>query len=134
MSLTQLAYLASLALLLVAVIANYRVPGIIIITCGFLLNFAVIAANGGYMPASATAMEIAGMPVLSPGHISNNSNGMAPETRLAFLADIIAIPKGFVFPNVFSVGDILIAIGAVYLIQKGMVVSTPSHSIADAIP
>ena len=126
-SFTQLAYLASLTILLVAVLVNRHVPGILIITSGFLLNFVVIAANGGYMPASADAMPTAGMPVLSPGQISNNSIGMSPETPLAFLADIFAIPKGFILPNVFSIGDILIAIGAVYLIQKGMVVSTPSQ-------
>ncbi|MBI5648906.1 MAG: DUF5317 family protein [Chloroflexi bacterium] len=48
---------------------------------------------------------------------------MGLDTQLFFLCDIFAIPKGFIFPNVFSIGDILLTIGAVYLTQKTMVVA-----------
>lgn len=128
--LTPLAYLASLVLLLIAVTANRRIPGMTLITFGFLCNFVAIALNGGFMPASPTALEIAGMPPLAPHQTSHNSIGMGPDTRLwfladifviRFLADIFAIPKGFPLRTVFSIGDVLIAIGAVYLIQKVMV-------------
>jgi len=119
-SLTQFAYLASLCLLLVALAANHRIPGMKLITLGFFLNFLAIAVNGGYMPASPAALQMSKLPLLGPGDVSNNSIGMGPDTRLPFLSDIFAIPKEIIFSNVFSVGDVLIAFGAVYLIQKAL--------------
>ncbi len=124
-SLTQFAYLVSLCLLLVALAANQRIPGMKLITLGFFLNFLAIAANGGYMPASPSAFQMTKLPPLGPGEVSNNSIGMTADTRLPFLGDNFAIPKEFIFSNVFSVGDVLIALGAVYLIQKALVVATP---------
>ncbi len=122
--LTPLAYLISLGLLLLALAANYRISGIKLITFGFILNFIAIAANGGYMPAAPAALQIAGLPVLQPGQVANNSIGMSIDTRLFFLTDIFSIPKGFSFPNVFSLGDVLIAIGMLYFVQKTLVVSS----------
>lgn len=122
-SITQLGYVTALMLLLVALIHNYRLPGIPLITLGFFFNFVAIVLNGGYMPASPAAMQTAGLPVLLPGQVSSNSIGMGSETVLFFLSDIFAIPHGFIFPNVFSVGDVLIAIGAVILTQKTLVAS-----------
>ena len=118
---TPLAYLLSLILLLVALTKNYRVPGMPFILFGFFLNFTAIALNGGHMPASLSALETAGLFSLTPGATNNNSIGMGANTPLWFLCDIFAIPKGFPLPNVFSIGDVLIAIGAVLLIQKVMV-------------
>ena len=118
---TPLAYLASLALVLVALLVNRHIPGIVLLGLGFLSNSLAIASNGGFMPASPSALTIAGLPLLAPGQTSNNSIGMSPDTRLWFLGDIFAIPRGLPFPNIFSIGDVLIAIGAVYLIQRVMV-------------
>jgi hypothetical protein len=118
------AYLLSLFLLMIALAKNYRVPGMIFLGLGFLSNSITIALNGGFMPASPFALEAAGMPPLAPGQTSNNSIGMGPNTVLWFLGDIFAIPRGMPLPNIFSIGDVLIAIGAVYLIQKVMVPST----------
>ena len=124
-SLTQFAYIVSLCLLSAALAVNYRIPGMKLIAFGFFLNFIAIAANGGYMPASLPALESAGLPLAQPGQVYSNSIGMSPDARLPFLGDIFAIPKEFIFSNVFSVGDVLIALGAVWLIQKALVVSPP---------
>lgn len=132
--LTPLVYIFSMLLLLVALVANYRLPGMRLITGGFFLNFAAIVLNGGHMPASPTAMQIAGMPVLQPGQISSNSIGMGADTIAFFICDIFAIPIGFIFPNVFSAGDVLIAAGAVYLAQKALVDSPSQHPSSEATP
>ncbi len=124
-ALTPFAYIASLCLLVVALAANRHIPGVLLIAFGFLLNFIAIAVNGGYMPALYSAMQSTALSPLLPGQVSSNSIGMGADTRLAFLGDIFAIPKQFPFSNVFSIGDILIAIGAVYLIQRVLVVSLP---------
>lgn len=119
--LTQLGYLLSLGVLLVALIANRRLPGVAIMTLGFALNLTAIVLNGGYMPASPDALILAGLSHTQPGQISNNSIAAGPETRLLILADIFAIPAQLPFHNVFSIGDMLIALGAFFLIQTVMV-------------
>ncbi len=118
---THLAYLLSLSLLLAALLANFRVSGLPLITLGFCLNFIVIAWNGGFMPSAAGARAVAGLSPLEPGQVANNSIGMGPGTYLNFLGDVFAIPRWLIFPNVFSIGDVLIAFGAFYLIQRAMV-------------
>ena len=131
-SLTQFAYLASLCLLLVALAANRHIPGVKLLTFGFLLNFIAIAANGGFMPASLSALQSTQLPLLQPGQVWSNSIGMGVDTRLPFLGDIFAIPKQFPFSNVFSIGDILIALGAIYLIQKVLVATGSDREIVQA--
>lgn len=119
--LTPFVYLLSLVILLVALGINFRLPGLPLMTLGFGCNFLAIAANGGYMPSLNSAREVAGRVTLAAGQIVSNSIGVGPETRLVFLGDILAIPHDFIFPNVFSIGDALIAAGAFILIQKVMV-------------
>ncbi len=130
---TPHAYLGSLLLLLIALAVNYRIPGILFLGLGFFSNAITIVLNGGFMPASQAALALAGLPHLAPGQTSNNSIGMSADTRLWFLSDIFAIPAGLPLPNVFSVGDVLIAIGAVYLIQKTMVEpsTSPNKKLAE---
>ncbi len=120
-AITHFGYILSLSLLLVALVANLRLPGLLLITLGFCLNLIVIAVNGGYMPSSSAARALGGLSYLEPGQVSSNSIGMGPGTRLDFLGDIFAIPPWLIFPNVFSIGDVLIALGAFYLIQRAMI-------------
>src|SRR4026208_974169 len=44
-------YIASTALVLVAVIRNFRITGMPLVVLGAASNLAAIVANGGYMPA-----------------------------------------------------------------------------------
>lgn len=54
-TLGPLLYVVSTALVLGALIVNLRQPGFWLITVGALLNFVVIVANNGYMPAAPDA-------------------------------------------------------------------------------
>ncbi|MBI4790962.1 MAG: DUF5317 family protein, partial [Chloroflexi bacterium] len=74
-ALTQVAYMVSLILLLFALLANLRVPGVALLALGFALNFIAIALNGGYMPASPEAVALAGRSPRAPGQVINNSIG-----------------------------------------------------------
>jgi len=95
--------------------ANRRIPGMLIVALGALCNFIAIAANGGVMPASAAAQRSAGI-VQESGEFTNS--GVFEDPNLLFLGDIFAIPDSVpVLDNVFSVGDILIAVGIVILIH-----------------
>lgn len=125
--LTPYAYILSMLLPLVALTRNFHLPGIRLVTLWLCLNLLAIAANGGYMPASPDALALAGYARYTPGEIRNNSIVMGPDTRLVLLCDIFAVPKGLPLPNVFSIGDMFLALGAVYLIQKTLVAPKPAR-------
>jgi hypothetical protein len=108
------AHIASFPLGLAVVWANRRIPGIWVIGLGAASNATAIVANGGVMPASASALRTAGLDP-SPGVFVNSDVLGDPE--LLFLGDVFAVPASWPFSNVFSVGDVLIALGAAYAIH-----------------
>jgi hypothetical protein len=66
------------------------------------------------MPASPSAMAGAGLN-LEPGF--QNSTALA-EPRLAFLGDVFYLPASWPLSNVFSVGDVLIALGVAWALHR----------------
>jgi hypothetical protein len=95
--------------------ANRRLPGMPLVALGGVLNLAAICANGGVMPASPSALAGAGLPVDEPGF--QNSAAVA-DPRLAFLGDVFHIPASWPLSNVFSVGDVLIALGVAWALHR----------------
>jgi hypothetical protein len=102
-------HMGSYALLGAFVWSNRRVPGVPLIMLGGLLNFIAIAANGGVMPASESALRAAGLDVRS-GEFANSD--LVRDAHVGFLGDVFAIPAGWPGANVFSVGDGLMVLGA----------------------
>src|SRR4029453_17415833 len=84
-------------------------PGIPVLALGGLSNALAIWANGGVMPASDAALRTAGLPPAPPGL---THSGAVHEPRRAFLGDIFATPASVPAANVFSVGDMLLVLGA----------------------
>jgi hypothetical protein len=81
---------------------------------GVGLNILVVSANGGYMPQSVEAREVAGRKGDRPeqrGPQLTNVHPMTPDSRLAWLGDIIPEPDWMPMPNVISVGDLLLSFG-----------------------
>jgi len=109
-------YVLSTLAVAAAVAANLRIRGIPIVLLGAVSNFAAIIANGGYMPASAEAMEALGRPAKT-GY-SNSS--FVPDPALPWLTDIFALPTWLPYNNVFSIGDVLIGLGVVVVIASAM--------------
>jgi hypothetical protein len=99
---------------LVFVWINRDVPGLWIIAVGALANGVVIIANGGVMPTTAEALRTAGLAV-DPDVFANSAAFSDP--RLLFLGDVFATPSWMPFANVFSVGDVLIALGVAYTVH-----------------
>ena len=89
-----------------------HLPGAILVAVGAGSNLAAIAANSGTMPASAWAWKTAGFPVLVDQF--ENSN-IVHDARLPWLGDVFAVPHGWPFANVFSVGDVVIVVAVAYL-------------------
>jgi hypothetical protein len=97
-------YVASMAMVLAAVLRNIRIPGLALIAVGAASNLLAIVANGGYMPASAAALG-----EHLPSGVTNSVLSGAPA--LPLLTDIFALPRWLPAGNVFSVGDICIGLG-----------------------
>jgi hypothetical protein len=102
-------HLVSYALAAAFLVANRRTAGMATIALGALCNVGAIVANNGVMPASAAALRAAGQMPTTGGFLNS---GLVAHPRLLFLGDVFAIPKWVPLNNVFSVGDVLIAVGA----------------------
>ena len=86
---------------------NRAFPGVLIVGAGAFINGAVIALNGGTLPASAAAVERAG---LDPDLAFDNS-AVLEDPVLPWLGDVFAWPAPLPLANTFSVGDVLIVAG-----------------------
>jgi len=117
----------SYGIILFVAILNIKMPGLIFIIFGLLLNILVISANGGFMPVTLEALSRAGLGHMALG-TGNGARVMASKdvilsreaTRLWFLSDILVLSKPFPLGSVFSVGDILLALGVFVLLQRTM--------------
>jgi len=107
-------YVASTALVLAAVLANLRLPGMALVAIGAASNLAAILANGGYMPASHAAA------VGPDGTVVYSNTRVIESPALEPLTDIIVLPDWLPFTNIASIGDLLIGAGIAIVIASSM--------------
>ena len=104
--------LASFVLLTVFAALNLHRSGFAVLGLGVLLNFAVVAVNGG-MPISPEALVQAGdaaqIPQLEQGLGGAKWHLAGPEDVLLPLSDVVVIPPPI--GEVVSVGDLLVDAG-----------------------
>ena len=102
---------------------NRKTEGFWLLSIGLLCNFTVIVLNGGFMPI---------MPETLHKMFPSGINGalelgkrvglgkdillLKEETTLWFLGDIFTLPSWIHYPLAFSFGDILLSIGAFWLL------------------
>lgn len=108
-------------------VANRHLPGAALLIAGTVANALVIMANGGRMPVSEWAVRVAAggadratALTLLRMEDSLTHQLLGPETRFPWLADIIPLPRPFPFPSVASAGDVVLAIGLMWLILAAM--------------
>jgi hypothetical protein len=118
-------YIASTGLVLAAVLANRSISGMLVVAVGAASNLAAIVANGGYMPASMSAMEALGK---VPKTVYSNS-AVVPNAALAPLTDIFVLPSWLPGTNIFSIGDVLIGIGVGLVIVFAMRSGRPARAL-----
>jgi hypothetical protein len=114
---------SQLALLTFALL-NMRLPGMWLLTIGLCCNLTVILANGGFMPlpmeTAAKLVHPSTLNSLTVGErISNASKDiLLPEARilLPWLSDRFVPPLFMPYRFAFSLGDVLVAIGAFWML------------------
>jgi hypothetical protein len=111
-----LIYVLSTGAVLTAVLRNWRIVGLPMVALGAASNAAAILANGGFMPAGAAA--IAALGTSFPSGYSNSS--VVAHPALVGLTDIFALPHPIPFANVFSIGDVIIAVGIATVLIAAM--------------
>lgn len=124
---SELFHIASYGLLVVFFVLNRRLIPLWGVAAGMLMNLAAIAANGGYMPTSPAALRFAGQSDIAERilHATDGTIGnvvlMSETTRLDFLGDLLAVPPWVPLGSAFSAGDLVLTVGAAWLLQQLMV-------------
>lgn len=107
-------------IILAAIGLNLHIRGMIVTGVGAFLNFLVLTANGGLMPVSRQALHAAGLTDIIKNYAVRHVI-LTDQTRLPFLSDIVPVRLfGYVCSQVISVGDIIIAVAILYMIQHYM--------------
>ena len=121
---TSSLHLLSYALILVFLVLNYRTFPLLVIGMGSLLNLLVITVNGGYMPSSPAALARAGNEGVAARLLQDGVYGnvilMSEGTQLNALGDLLYLPRWVPFATAFSLGDLIVALGLIWLIAWGM--------------
>lgn len=119
-ALTRAAMLFTFPLLIIVAFVNGRVLGMRLILAGALLNFIVMAANGGLMPVSAdTVADVSGHRTVQTreagGAVPGSKSVVMPEDQIVLgtLADRFVVDLPAIGPKVVSCGDLLIGAGLV---------------------
>jgi len=114
---------------------NFRVPGVRVLAAGSLCNLVAILANGGKMPVSGESLTALGHSALRDAFAAGESlthTIITPGTRLPWLADVLVGSPPFPSPTIFSIGDLLLALGVFVLVQRCMVGRHPAASSREA--
>ncbi len=110
------AYVVSNVAVLIGVGRNVAIPGLWVVLVGGASNLVAISLNGGYMPASPDALAALGY--VPNGEFSNSS--VVPDAVLWPLTDLFVMPAWLPLANIFSVGDVLIGVGAAIAVIAAM--------------
>jgi len=96
--------------LIAVVIVNRERTGMLLTGLGIVMNFTVIALNGG-MPVLGEAAQVAGDFQSNVAILNDHKHVLLDHTsRLTFLADVIPL-RAFGVGQVLSVGDVFLAVG-----------------------
>jgi Family of unknown function (DUF5317) len=111
----ELVHVGTYLLAAAFLVANRSIPGVWLVAAGGLSNGLTIALNHGTLPARAAALREAGLQVKRTDFVNS---GVMAHARLRWLGDMFAVPKGVPLANVFSVGDVLLVVGAFVVVHS----------------
>jgi Family of unknown function (DUF5317) len=108
-------WLVSFGLLALLAWSNRRLAGVPIVAAGLISNMVAVGVNGGSMPTLPAALA-----ALDPGYVVANNSSFDASPKLAWLVDRWAVPSWSPVGNVFSVGDVVLAVGIVVVVVAAM--------------
>jgi hypothetical protein len=121
--LASIFFICSLIILFVFSLLNIRKISFWPITFGFFLNALVILVNGGWMPITPEAVLKLNPNAPAGSWTVGERLGYGKDivlsqagTRLWALSDRFTLPNWMTYQVAFSVGDVLIAIGVIWLL------------------
>jgi hypothetical protein len=125
----------SLGVLMLFAWFNRQLAGFWLLGLGLLLNFAVIAANGGLMPISPETLQVvhgAHTEIPTGDQAFDSKNIVLPVemTRLEWLGDRFTVPDAWPLQFAYSLGDVFLAVGAFWALWAG---GAPRPASADSL-
>lgn len=120
-------YVGSTLAVFVVLLRNLDLPGMPLAATGAVLNLLVIVANGGFMPSDPAAWQVLNGVAAVPTDDFSNSMLAGAGAALPWLGDVLVLPRPIPLANVFSVGDVLIAVGIAWCLVRSMRQPDASH-------
>jgi uncharacterized protein DUF5317 len=115
-SASEVVHVGTYVLAAAFLVANRDVGrGVWLVALGGLSNGLCITLNGGTLPARAAALRTAGLRVDRDQFVNS---GVMAHAKLPWLGDVFAVPSGVPLANVFSVGDVLLVVGAFVVVHS----------------
>lgn len=107
---------------------NFEKFGMKIIFLGLALNMVVMGFNNYLMPVDAMKMTQLGfdsfVQSLNVNDVVNYTAVEGSHPISVYLGKVIALPKAYPLAKVLSLGDIIITLGVIFLIQYEMLLSS----------
>ena len=108
-TLYQVLIMSFYVITLVLIWINRNLPGMKLALIGLILNFLVMAVNGGRMPVSEWATVVSGQSEYLPDLIAGVGSRhvlLTDQTNLKFLGDVIPLPPPYPRSRVLSLGAV----------------------------
>jgi len=113
----------SYILLFIGIFANIKYRSLWLVLSGTVLNFFAVVVNHWKIPILKEGFKLVGLKdmytMLEGGNLPLYT-AISDATKYPVLGKIIAISKPYPFPNIISIGDLLMCFGLYTLIQEIM--------------